>query len=302
MVVVGQKVAVIGDTAACHGVSARPRSEQDCFEQRVLLGVLLHCGALKAVDGRDTDVVQNHFLRIALAQCVMRLKRKDRMRARLGSAGLGNAAHVHAVDVEGHVPQLDAAMCVIVGGVCAVSASLDRGGKLRSVAIAIAIGNVHGHRLHVSERLLRLMLDGLVVKLFLALLHGPLKLPSEDGDVVVALQAIAVGENMDGKLCCRHPKAAIGHGGEPDRKAASTPSELLRRLLPLACRLQGRLVRSRLASINKVGFLLRLLSLQAVHAIGHAFEQRREGLHGFALVLRDVEVHGSGLPERFSET
>ena len=51
-----------------------------------------------------------------------------------------------------------------------------------------------------SERLLRLMLDGLLVKLFLALLHGPLKLPSEDGDVVVALQAIAAGEEINGGL------------------------------------------------------------------------------------------------------
>ena len=61
---------VVEDAAARHGVGARPRSEHYGFEQRVLFGVLLDNGALKAIDGRDADVVENQLLRVASGQCV----------------------------------------------------------------------------------------------------------------------------------------------------------------------------------------------------------------------------------------
>ena len=54
--------------------------------------------------------------------------------------------------------------------------------------------------MHVAECLLLFFLQGLVVELLLALLHGPLKCPGENWDVVVALQAIALCANVDGKL------------------------------------------------------------------------------------------------------
>ena len=95
-------------------------------------------------------------------------------------------------------------MDVIVRGVRAVGAGLNLGDVdvaiLRAVAILVVVGHVHGHRLHVSECLLRLLLQSLIVEVFLGLLHGPLKLPGEYSDVVVALQAIAARENVDGKL------------------------------------------------------------------------------------------------------
>jgi hypothetical protein len=78
MVVIGQEVLVLEDAAARHGVSARPRNEQDAFEEGILFGVLLDSGALKAIDGRDVDVVENQLLRVASRQSVVWLEEKDR--------------------------------------------------------------------------------------------------------------------------------------------------------------------------------------------------------------------------------
>jgi hypothetical protein len=212
MFVVGEVALVVENAAAHHGVGAGPRREQYCFEQSVLFGVLLHSGALKAIDGRDVDVVENHLLRVPPGHGVVWLEAEDRRGSRLGLAGLGNTAHVHAVDVEGHVLQLCAAMCVVVRGIRAVGAGLHLDDLiLRAIAILrvivdlvlfrlVEIWHVHGHRLHVAENLLRLVLDDLVVEVLLTLLYGPLKLPGEDCDVVVALQAITVCEDVDGKL------------------------------------------------------------------------------------------------------
>ena len=65
MIVIGSEVFELEDDAARHGVGARPRSDQYGFEQRMLCGVLLDSGALKAIDGRDADVVENQLLRVA---------------------------------------------------------------------------------------------------------------------------------------------------------------------------------------------------------------------------------------------
>ena len=78
MVVVGQEVLVLEDAAARHWVGARPRREHDGFQQRVLLGVLFHSGALKAIDGRDADVVEDDLLGVAPGESIMRLEEEDR--------------------------------------------------------------------------------------------------------------------------------------------------------------------------------------------------------------------------------
>ena len=78
MIVIGYEVFVVEDAAARHGVGARPRSEQYGFEQRVLFGVLVDSGALKAIDGRDADVVENQLLRVAPGQSVAWLEEEDR--------------------------------------------------------------------------------------------------------------------------------------------------------------------------------------------------------------------------------
>ena len=93
-------------------------------------------------------------------------------------------------------------MSVVVRGVRAVGAGLKLGdvdlAVLRAVAILVLVGHVHGHRLHAVECLLRLLIQRLIVEVFLALLQGPLELPGEERGVVVALQAIAVRENVVG--------------------------------------------------------------------------------------------------------
>ena len=175
---------------------------------------------------------------------------------------------------------------------------------LRAVAILVVVGlillvvgHVHGHRLHVSECLLRLLLQRLIVEEFLGLLHGPLQLPREDRGVVVALQAIAVRENVDGKLGRGDPEAAVAHGRKSNGQAASATSDVFRRLSLLCRRLDGRRVGSLLPGGLRLSLLLFLLSFQAVDAIGHALEQRRQGFHRFALILRDVEDHRGSLPK-----
>ena len=59
---------------------------------------------------------------------------------------------------------------------------------------------VEGHRLHSVMGLVRGFLGSLAVKEPLALLHGPLQLSCKDPHVVVALEAIAVREDVDNDL------------------------------------------------------------------------------------------------------
>ena len=47
--------------------------------------------------------------------------------------------------------------------------------------------------------------------------------------------------------------------------------------------------------------LVVLLLLQTLHAMRHAVEKGREGLHRFTLIFCDVEVHGSCFPKGRSE-
>ena len=78
MVVIGQEVLVLEDAAARHGVSARPRSEQDAIEEGMMFGVLLDSGALEAINGRDTDVVEHDFLCVTPRQSIVWLVEEDR--------------------------------------------------------------------------------------------------------------------------------------------------------------------------------------------------------------------------------
>ena len=102
-------------------------------------------------------------------------------------------------------------MGVVVGDVRAVGAGLDLADI--HVAIRCAVGllvwltlfavlHVNGHGLHISECLLRLLRRSLIVEVLLALMQSPLQLHGEHSEVVVALQAIAIRENVDGELGC----------------------------------------------------------------------------------------------------
>ena len=73
-VVIGQMVFVAQDAPACHGVGASPWSEQDRFEQCILLGVLFHSRALKAINGWDMDVVEDDLLGVTPGHRIVRLE------------------------------------------------------------------------------------------------------------------------------------------------------------------------------------------------------------------------------------
>ena len=76
-VAIGQELFVRKDVAARHRIRARPRREQDGHEKSVLFGILPYGGALKAVDGRGVDVVQDDLLGVALGQSIMWLEKEN---------------------------------------------------------------------------------------------------------------------------------------------------------------------------------------------------------------------------------
>ena len=81
---------------------------------------------------------------------------------------------------------------------------------------------MEGYSLHALVFPDSRLLGSLVVEMPLALLHCPLQLPREDAQIVVALQAVAVSENVDDELRARHPEAAIGHGRQADGDPTSS--------------------------------------------------------------------------------
>ena len=74
MLAIGQEVFVLEGAATRHGVGAQPRSEHYGLDQRVMFGALLNSWALKAIDGRDADVVKNQLLHVVPGQNVVWLE------------------------------------------------------------------------------------------------------------------------------------------------------------------------------------------------------------------------------------
>ena len=107
-----------------HGVSARPRGEQEGLEQDVLCRILCNGGTLEAIDGGHANVIKHDFLRVGPRQSVMRLGGEQGRCARVGTSWSPNASDVHTVDVEGHGASLAAAVRLVVGSVCARGAGL----------------------------------------------------------------------------------------------------------------------------------------------------------------------------------
>ena len=117
----------------------------------------------------------------------------------------------------------------------------------------------------------------------------------------MALQAISVRENVHCKFRRGDPEAPVRHRGEPNGKAASTTSYIILCFLLLCRRLQASLFGNRVPGSLRFHLLLLLLLFQAMDAFSHGLEQRRQGLHGFALILRDVIVHRGSLPKSTRE-
>ena len=88
---------------------------------------------------------------------------------------------------------------------------------------------MYSYCLYIAVHLLRLVLFSLMIEQPLALMHGPLQLPREDREVVVALQAISTSENVNSKLGGGNPKATIGHGSESNRETTSATFHLFLR-------------------------------------------------------------------------
>ena len=301
---VAEEVAEIADAAALVRVRAAPWGEQQGFEEGVLLCVLLHRWALEAVDCGHVDAVQHDLLRVGARQRIVRLEEEKVGSLRAVAPWPAHAAHIHPIDVEGHASKLPATVRVVVGRVCARGAGLHlfelvlcvldvAGGGFRARAL-------EGHGLHCLVRGGRCFLDGVVVEQPLALLQGPLQLAREDARVVVALQAVAVREDVHHEFRGGKPEAAIGHGGQADGHPAGATRERFQRLALFPDRLNSAVLLRRLGLLpRRLGFLLLLgfLPFEAVNAVRHGPEKRGEGLHGFALILRDVEIHGSRLLE-----
>eukprot|EP00972_Heterocapsa_arctica_P025568 3763274-Heterocapsa_arctica.AAC.1 len=110
----------------------------------------------------------------------------------------------------------------------------------------------------------------------LALVHGPLQRSGEDPQVVVALQAVAVRQDVDDKLCGGDPEAAIGHGRQTNGDSTGTPLEIIQSLSPFLRRLAFIDVLGSLWNGGRLLLLLLLLQLKAVNAARHGHEERRE--------------------------
>ena len=91
----------------------------------------------------------------------------------------------------------------------------------------------------------------------------------------MALQAVAVCEDVHHELRGGEPEAAIGHGGQADGDPAGATRERLQRLALLPDRLNSAVLLRRLGLLpRRLGFLLLLgfLPLEAVNAVRHGPE------------------------------
>ena len=223
--------------AACHWMQATPRCEQQRLQQGVLLCIFGPRWALKAIDGRNADVVQDHLLRIRPGQKVMLLECDNRGVRGSGLTWSEDTAHVHPIHVEWHTVQGVSPVSEVVRDVGAGGASLHihdlhivivrhcAGSLVSSADVVVRRTHTHGHCPNALLLPRRLFFDAsFVIELPLALLHRPLQLTSEQPQVVVRLQAVTSCEDVHRNLASRQPIASVAHGGEADADATCSAS------------------------------------------------------------------------------
>ena len=71
--VVGEHVREVPAATACHGIQTLPWREQQRLEAGVILRILFPRWAMEAVNSRNIDLRQAHFLKVSAGQCVVQL-------------------------------------------------------------------------------------------------------------------------------------------------------------------------------------------------------------------------------------
>ena len=100
-VAVGKQLCKLGGAVTFVRICTSPRETEDLHEQGILLGILLPCWTLKAVDGRDVDVGQPHNLHVTFELGVVLLEFDYLSIARHRSAS-GLWSYMCGVDIEWH--------------------------------------------------------------------------------------------------------------------------------------------------------------------------------------------------------
>ena len=110
------------------------------------------------------------------------------------------------------------------------------------------------------------------------------------------LQAVTACQDVHCHLSRREPEATVRHRGQTN---ADAPRSFRQVIFNLNWRGQHRLLAELFAGLLLL--LPFLLFLKTSHATKHRLEERRQGFHHLALVLRDVEIHGESFLESHLE-
>ena len=116
--VVGEHVREVPAATALHGIQTLPWREQQGLEARIILCILFPRWAMEAVNSRNIDLRQAHFLKVSVGQWVVRIESKEVRVLWPSCAALSwHSRHIHSVHVVGHVVELRPSVCIVVRGV-----------------------------------------------------------------------------------------------------------------------------------------------------------------------------------------
>ena len=121
---VGERVREILARAACQWIQATPGCEQQRLQRGVLFCIFGPRWALKAINGWNADVVQDHLLRIRPGQRVMLLESENRWILGSGVTLSKDTSYVHPIYVDWHSLQPVSPVSEVVGDVGAGGARL----------------------------------------------------------------------------------------------------------------------------------------------------------------------------------